>query len=143
MKEILVIVLSVIFVVAIGIVLVLLFFVPQRDTRTNDSPNQQVQDEDIQENNDEQEQVEGTSNTINVTIRNYVYSPSTVVIKPGDTVTWTNQDSVQHDIAGDGDFKGPLLRRGQTFSYTFTEVGTYDYICTPHPYMTGTVVVEE
>lgn len=143
MKEVLIIILSVIFVAAIGIVLVLLFFIPQRDTRTIDTPNQQIQEKDIQENNNEEKQLEGTNNTINVTIGDYTYSPSRVVVKPGDTVIWTNQDSVQHDVAGDENFKGPLLRRGQSFSYTFTEVGTYDYICTPHPYMTGTIVVEE
>jgi len=136
MKELLVIILAVIFVVAIGIILVLMFFIPQRGTTIDNIPNQQ-----IQETNDRQ--VEGTNNTVEITIRNYTYFPSNIIVKPGDTVTWTNQDSVQHDVAGDGDFKGPLLRRGQSFRYTFTDVGTYNYICTPHPYMTGTVIVEE
>lgn len=84
-----------------------------------------------------------SQNGNSVNIQDYKYTPSTVTVKKGETVIWTNRDSVQHDVSGVGEFKGPLLTSGESFSYTFDTVGTYDYICTPHPYMQGTVIVED
>jgi len=82
-----------------------------------------------------------------VTISNYAYSPQNITVKVGDSVTWTNQDSVQHDVVSDdGVSNGPgsqLLSQGESYSFTFTKAGTYNYHCSPHPYMTGTVTVEE
>jgi amicyanin len=75
-----------------------------------------------------------------VTIRNFAFSPATVTVRVGETVTWTNADSVVHNAAGNG-FRTPLLERGQSASYTFTRPGTYRYHCDPHPFMRGTVVV--
>jgi amicyanin len=77
-----------------------------------------------------------------VVIQNYEFSPSVIRIKQGDTVTWTNRDSVQHNVAHNS-FESPLLRRGETYQYTFNAPGTYEYHCSPHPYMVGTVIVEE
>ena len=80
--------------------------------------------------------------TVHVSIVGYAYSPSQVIISKGDTVIWTNQDSVRHDINGDG-IESSLLSKGETFSMTFNKAGTYNYICTPHPYMKGSVIVVE
>jgi LPXTG-motif cell wall-anchored protein len=78
-----------------------------------------------------------------VTIRDYAFSPRTVTVQPGDTVTWTNRDGVRHSAtAEDGSFDTGLLGEGQSGEHTFREAGTYDYVCTPHPNMHGTVVVE-
>jgi LPXTG-motif cell wall-anchored protein len=78
-----------------------------------------------------------------VTIRDYAFSPGTVTVRPGDTVTWTNRDGVRHSAtAEDGSFDTGLLGRGQSGEHTFREAGTYQYVCTPHPNMQGTVVVE-
>jgi len=82
-----------------------------------------------------------------VEIVNYAYAPVTVTVKVGQTVTWTNQDSMRHDVVMDDEgAEGPnseLLAKSESYSYTFTKAGTYAYHCSPHPYMKATVVVEE
>jgi amicyanin len=78
-----------------------------------------------------------------VVISNYAYSPKTVKIKAGGTVTWTNNDNVEHTATGDkGEFDTGLIGKGQSKSITFDNPGTYSYHCTPHPYMQGSVIVE-
>ena len=80
--------------------------------------------------------------TRGVAIQDFAYSPRTVEIRVGDTVRWTNRDSVAHSAtARNGSFDTGLLAEGETGSVRFTTAGTYQYICTPHPDMTGTVVV--
>lgn len=88
------------------------------------------------------------SGEVAVGISDFKYSPQALVVKKGSTVTWTNQDDVGHDITSDSDSEkrglaSPLLSKGQTFSHTFSEVGTYAYHCKPHPYMTASVQVVE
>lgn len=81
--------------------------------------------------------------TNKVTIANYAFSPATITVKAGTTVTWTNQDSVHHSVTADNG-KGPksqLFGQGESYSYTFSKPGTYTYHCEPHPYMQGTVIV--
>jgi amicyanin len=78
-----------------------------------------------------------------VTIQNFAYSPATLTVPVGTTVTWTNEDSVRHTVTTRTSlFDSGLLSQGQTFSYTFNQKGTYDYYCTVHPYMTGKIIVE-
>jgi plastocyanin len=80
--------------------------------------------------------------TRGVAIRDFAFSPRTVEIRVGDTVTWTNRDSVAHTAtAQNGSFDTGLLSEGESGSIRFTAAGTYRYLCTPHPQMTGTVVV--
>lgn len=77
-----------------------------------------------------------------VAIRDFAFSPGTVEIRAGDRVTWTNRDSVAHTAtARNGSFDTGLLEEGQSGRIRFTVAGTYRYLCTPHPEMTGTVVV--
>ena len=77
-----------------------------------------------------------------VAIRDFAYSPGSVQIRVGDSVTWTNRDSVAHTAtARNGSFDTGLLDEGESRSVRFTVAGTYRYLCTPHPNMTGTVVV--
>ena len=76
-----------------------------------------------------------------VTIKSFKCFPPTIVIKAGDTVKWTNEDAAPHDATGDG-WNTALLRKGQSDSVTFDTPGTYDYICSIHPYMKAKVVVE-
>ena len=74
---------------------------------------------------------------------NRSYDPDTVTVKMGDTVTWVNRDSPQHDVVADnGEFKSELFDTGGTFSFTFTQPGTYPYHCSIHPGMVGTVTVQ-
>ena len=95
----------------------------------------------IQQSEVKQER-EHSPKTVHISIVGYAYSPSQVIISKGDTVIWTNQDSVRHDVNGDG-IESSLLSKGETFSMTFNKAGTYNYICTPHPYMKGSVIVVE
>jgi amicyanin len=81
-----------------------------------------------------------------VTILTDSYSPATLTVKVGDTVTWTNTDTTSgnaHTVTSQG--RGPLksssLTQGQAYSSTFTAAGTYPYYCAIHPDMKGTVTV--
>lgn len=82
-----------------------------------------------------------TGTGTNVTIQNFAFSPSTLTITKGQTVTWTNEDSVAHQIASDT-FNSNLMSNGQTFSFTFDTVGTFNYRCSIHPTMTGQIIVQ-
>jgi plastocyanin len=79
-----------------------------------------------------------------VSMKDIKFNPSTVNVKVGDTVTWTNDDSVGHDVTSDtfksGDAGG--IANGQTFEHKFDKAGTFKYVCTVHPGMTGEVVVK-
>lgn len=78
-----------------------------------------------------------------VTIEGFAFSPSTVTVQVGDSVTWTNQDSTAHTAtAGDGSFDTESLGTGESSTITFATAGTYAYACAIHPTMTGSVVVE-
>ncbi len=78
-----------------------------------------------------------------VDIKNFAYVPASITIKVGETVTWTNSDSVTHTVTGDnGEFDSGNLDSGKTFSFTFQTAGTFTYHCTIHPNMKGTVIVQ-
>jgi plastocyanin len=77
-----------------------------------------------------------------VAIRDFAFSPRTVEIRVGDSVTWTNHDGVEHTAtARNGSFDTGLLGEGESRAIRFNVAGTYRYVCTPHPSMTGTIVV--
>jgi plastocyanin len=78
-----------------------------------------------------------------VTIKDFAFDPTSVTIKAGESVTWTNQDSAGHTVAGDNnEFESGDLAKGASFRFTFDKAGTYTYHCGIHPTMKGTVVVE-
>jgi plastocyanin len=81
--------------------------------------------------------------TAKVKIVKFTFSPMTVTVKVGGTVTWLQVDSVGHSVQSDDGAwaTSAVLMPGQTFSHTFTRAGTYNYICGVHPYMKGTVSV--
>jgi len=71
------------------------------------------------------------------------FSPATVTITEGDTVTWVNRDNANHQVlASKGEFVSPILHRGNSFSFTFRAAGTYRYSDELHPRLTGAVVVK-
>jgi plastocyanin len=83
-----------------------------------------------------------------VTMNENLFAPKSVTVKRGDTVKWTNDDPVGHDVtqtSGPGrKFKsGPAggLNQDDTFTHTFTTTGRFGYVCTVHAGMEGTVVV--
>jgi plastocyanin len=77
-----------------------------------------------------------------VTMGDLFFSPSSVTVAVGDTVTWRNTGEAPHNAtADDGSFRTPDLNQGQSASHTFDSAGTFSYICTIHPNMKGTVRV--
>lgn len=77
-----------------------------------------------------------------VSIDNFAFAPATLTVKAGTTVTWTNRDEEPHTVAAsDGSFHSPGMDTGATFSHTFPTAGKFDYVCSIHPMMHGTVVV--
>lgn len=78
-----------------------------------------------------------------VSIAAFAFDPPTVTIQVGDSVTWTNEDSVAHTAtAGDGSFDTGSIAGGASDTVTFDTAGTFAYSCSIHPQMTGSVVVE-
>lgn len=78
-----------------------------------------------------------------VVIKNFAFTPATIRVKTGTTVTWVNEDQVAHSVVADHDTfpSSSTLQPGDRYSHTFNTAGTFPYICGIHPYMTGTVVV--
>ena len=85
----------------------------------------------------------GTGPGTQVSMKDIKFNPGTVTIKAGGKVTWTNDDSVGHDVTAD-DFESGSpggIDGGSTFSHTFKKAGTYNYVCSVHPGMKGSVKV--
>ena len=80
-----------------------------------------------------------TPNTIN--IQSFAFSPSTLTINKGDMVTWVNLDSVAHTVTS-ASFDSGSLAKGQSYNFTFNQVGIFTYNCTVHPSMQGVVIVK-
>lgn len=76
-----------------------------------------------------------------VTIQGFAFSPQTLTIKAGTTVTWTNNDTAAHTVVSSS-FTSEQLGKGQTYEYTFSQPGTFDYHCSIHPSMTGQIIVQ-
>ena len=82
----------------------------------------------------------GTTHTVQIV--GFAFSPAEISVAVGDTVAWTNLDQAVHTATStSGAFDSGDLDPGESFSVTFTTPGTYDYLCTPHPSMTGRIVV--
>jgi len=99
----------------------------------------------------------GGGTSASVTIRDYAFSPATITIKAGSSVTWTNDGPSSHTVSSDsmGVFDSGMLSppmasmdpyggtsSGQTYGMAFQTPGTYKYHCTNHPTMHATVVVQ-
>jgi LPXTG-motif cell wall-anchored protein len=77
-----------------------------------------------------------------VTIADFHFSPATTTIHVGDTITWSNSGPSSHTAtAGNGSFDTGILKKGQSASHTFTQPGTFSYVCQIHPFMHGTITV--
>jgi plastocyanin len=81
----------------------------------------------------------------NVAIKNSAFDPSSLTVKSGTVVKWTNQDGYSHTIVSDTGspvaFSSDSLSTGASYPYTFTQPGTYTYHCSIHPSMKGTIIV--
>ena len=93
-----------------------------------------------------EQQLAQTSQQTAVEIKGFAFNPKEIRVKPGAKITVTNQDSVSHTLtaADKTSFDTNMLSQGQSGAITApTKPGSYPFMCTPHPYMTGTLIVEE
>jgi plastocyanin len=106
-----------------AIVAVLLFLSPSQSTAANAEPSAPA--------------------SAQVKIDNFSFAPQSLTVPVGTTVTWTNRDDIPHTIVStDGVFKSKVRDTDETFSYTFTKAGIYNYFCSVHPKMTGKIIVQ-
>jgi plastocyanin len=79
-----------------------------------------------------------------ISIDNFTFNPPTLTVKAGTTVTWSNKDDIPHGIASSNNAftRSKAMDTDDSFSFTFTTPGTYQYFCYIHPHMTGTIVVQ-
>lgn len=76
-----------------------------------------------------------------VTVSNFAFDPAVLKVKKGTMVTWVNNDSAPHTIKS-AFFTSDSLNKGQSFSFTFNNIGNFDYLCSIHPTMKGLIIVE-
>src|SRR3989475_2259884 len=81
--------------------------------------------------------------TSSVNIQNSAFAPSTITVRAGDTVTWTNRDAFSHTSTSDtGAWDSHVVTAGTSFSFMFASAGTFAYHCAIHSFMHGTIVVQ-
>lgn len=73
----------------------------------------------------------------------FMFAPASLTVKAGSTVTWTNHDEEPHTVAStDGLFRSGALDTNDSFAFKFDKPGTYHYVCSIHPQMVGTIIVQ-
>ena len=81
-----------------------------------------------------------------VEIKDFIFNPAEVTIYPGQGVKWINKDTAVHQVYGlvgaSGEIRSQKLNEGSYYVYTFDKSGTYEYHCTFHPDMKGTIIVK-
>ena len=79
-----------------------------------------------------------------IKMQNIAFDPKAVTVKVGQKITWTNDDSTDHNVTADSgaDFKSDNFGKGGTFGFTPEKAGTIKYECTIHPGMTATLTVQ-
>lgn len=129
-------------VIAGGVIVWLVLGAKQQSPNQNNTNNSE---------NSAAEVVDETANdVVTVDIKDSAFTPQKLKVKKGTKVTWTNQDTVRHNVIAPDEnsqsglpTENPLLGKGESYSFTFENSGTYDYRCAPHSFMTGTVEVVE
>jgi plastocyanin len=81
---------------------------------------------------------------ITITIDNFTFNPTTMVIPVGTTVTWVNRDDVPHTAVSEDHktFRAKPMDTDDKYSFTFAAAGTYPYFCSIHPKMTAKIIVK-
>jgi len=81
--------------------------------------------------------------TDQIVIKDFMFTPMSLTVKAGTTVTWANKDDEPHTVVSDdGLFRSGAVDTNETFSFKFDRAGVYHFTCSIHPHMVGTVVVE-
>jgi plastocyanin len=89
-----------------------------------------------------QETPAGSRDTVSAVVQDFMFRPARLEVAAGTTIVWTNGGQVMHTVsAGDGSFDSGPIEPGQRGAITFSRAGTFPFRCTPHPFMTGVVVV--
>ena len=84
-----------------------------------------------------------TEAAVRVSLKDFKFIPRDVTVKRGDTITWVNDDTVQHNAVAEGEGpKSELFNQGESYSWTAEKSGKIPYVCTIHPGMEGTITVE-
>jgi len=84
-----------------------------------------------------------TPETTNIVVKNFMFMPMSVTVATGSTVTWSNQDQEPHTVVSDtGLFRSSAIDTNESFSFKFDQPGTYHFMCSIHPQMVGTIVVQ-
>jgi len=80
---------------------------------------------------------------VEVKIDNFSFAPTSLTVRVGTQITWTNRDDIPHTVVEDDKtFKSKVLDTDEKFTFTPTKPGIYKYYCSIHPKMTARVVVE-
>ena len=106
---------------------------------TTDSPN--VTSSNITSASQPKEQ---TVQTTRINIQSYAFTPAAISVSKGSSVVWTNDDTVAHTIVENDSLNGPSSQQiepGQSYSFKFSQSGTFHYHCSLHPDMAGSVSV--
>jgi len=78
-----------------------------------------------------------------ITIDNFTFTPPELTVAVGTTVKWVNHDDIPHTVANkDKAFRSQALDTDDSYSFTFTSAGTFDYFCGLHPHMVGKVIAK-
>ena len=78
-----------------------------------------------------------------IVIKDFMFEPMTISVKAGTVVAWSNKDDEPHTVASDsGLFRSSALDTNERFTFKFDKPGTYHYVCSIHPKMIGTIVVQ-
>ena len=78
-----------------------------------------------------------------IAIKDFMFTPNSLTVKAGSTVTWVNRDDEPHSVVSDtGLFRSGAVDTNETFSFKFDKPGTYHFTCAIHPRMVGTIIVQ-
>ena len=78
-----------------------------------------------------------------VVMKNFDFSPMSITIKAGSSVTWKNLDGEPHTVTSvDGLFRSGALDQNDSFTFKFDKPGTYKYLCSIHPRMMAAIIVK-
>lgn len=91
---------------------------------------------------DRQSEAQGAPGSAAVTIADFMFDQAAVTVGVGESVTWTNSDDQPHTATGVGVFDTGAIAPTQSVTVAFPTAGTFAYVCSFHPFMTGSVVVE-
>ncbi|MGO9934485.1 MAG: cupredoxin domain-containing protein [Steroidobacteraceae bacterium] len=84
-----------------------------------------------------------TADPPKIVVKDFMFTPMSLTVKAGSTVTWVNMDDEPHTVVSNTQlFRSGALDTKETFSFKFPEPGTYHFTCSIHPRMVGTIVVQ-